>query len=325
MTCSDSITKAAPTLSDVLFSGPDQSFSNFCIVESNVQALDAVQLFAIGAHKNVALVGPTGWGKSHLLHATAERISSEFGTQITPIDAVQYANSCKIDSPAPLILDNVQEAFEASRTRIQFRILLERRIYAGRPTLLSFTAPRLTRNIRTLMPNYRRWIFAQIQSPPVEERQLILDKMAAAADIHIAPSLIRIIAGRMKGNGRTLTGALQRLNLFDSKYTDTPSILRALGLIDIFFRDNSSWDFREKMLLAACGNGNKVEAKRMVVYLMNEVAGFPESEVAFATQTLPGDVYNICQSMRRELETDTNMRTRYKQYSNRVLELLLND
>ena len=65
--------RQAPRLSEVLFETSRATFAAYAPLPSNVEAIDAALRFSAGHEILVALVGPSGWGKSHLLGAAALR------------------------------------------------------------------------------------------------------------------------------------------------------------------------------------------------------------------------------------------------------------
>lgn len=312
-------------LSSVLCPSARQLFSSFCSVDSNCQASDAARLFALRAYPFVVIVGPTGWGKTHLLNSAAQGISEEIGIIVPVQDAADYCRHTKPDLSTPLILDNVQEAFETSRSRLELRMHLERRMYAERPTLLAITAPRITRNIRTALPAYSHWHVVGIQAPYLNEREEIVVHLADQEGLVLADSLVKLIAKQMNGNGRTISGALNRLRHYDRSFDTAEAVLRAMGLIDIFFRDNSSWDLKGTITQATGLQGVHRHSQALAVHLMHRTAGLPEREVANAANVLPGEVYSLSEKFSTDLQKIPGYRQRYRDVVNRVIDLLLNN
>ena len=66
----------SPRLSDVLFPNVARNFSTIAGVPSNIQAVETGLMFANANTNFVALVGPSGWGKTHLMEAIARAPSS---------------------------------------------------------------------------------------------------------------------------------------------------------------------------------------------------------------------------------------------------------
>lgn len=321
--------RQTPRLSDVLFREPGRSFATIAALPSNVQAVEAALLFSTGAQPFLALVGPSGWGKSHLLEAVSCRIGIDAGVPPPVHSAVEWiCLGARADTPGALILDNVQDALEGPRTRLLLRIALERRVRGHRPTILSFTAPKPTRQIKTLLPNLREWTIGIMPAPDPVERALVIDQMASAEGLHLSQVVVRLMAGRMKGNGRTLAGALKRLKLLGSVWTDGRQILRACGALDPFFADNSSWDLGERIMKAAEGEelqGTEIQSRDLAVHTMLRVAGLSEANVSRSVSVQPAEVYMIaarCQALADQNDSTKRLMNRFVE---RLVEDLAND
>ena len=51
-----------------------RNFDTIATLPSNVEAVEAALQFAVGANPFMVLVGPSGWGKTHLLECVATRL-----------------------------------------------------------------------------------------------------------------------------------------------------------------------------------------------------------------------------------------------------------
>lgn len=296
---------SAPRLSEILFERREPSFASLAALPSNVDAIEAALLFSIGRNRHVVIVGPSGWGKTHLMRAVAHRLSCD-GTPVEPMSAQQYVTSAAcFDSSAPLVLDDVQDTLTKARQRLGLRIALERRIKANRPTILSFTNSKPNREIVSLLPSQRDWVIETMGEPMPAERVLVLDQMAKAEGLRMSPRLVRLLSDQMHGNGRTLSGALKRLRLFGVNWLDTPSTLRALGILEPFFRDNSSWDLKHRILRLAERNRaqfGKVNWLDLALYAMQHEAGLCEGDVARAANLSNGEVYQRTLRFQQQVE-----------------------
>lgn len=274
--------------SEVLQGNPNfepMSFESIAPLPSNLEGIEAAASFAKGQTPFVAIVGPSGWGKTHLLNAAAGRITSARGGLnphvVHACDWV-YAHH-KLDPHPPLLLDGAQEAMERSRSRLQLRLQLERRVKAGRPTMLTFTSSKATRQLRSFLPQTKMWLICSIAAPVSAERELVLRHMANAEGMVIADELRWLIAKRIGGNGRTLSGALNRLKLHGESWTGPEAVIQACGILDPFFSDNGYWDLRERIveaverLFAAAGTSFQ---RDLALYTMLRIALLPEDEVA---------------------------------------------
>ncbi len=275
-----------PRMSDILFSFAEKDFANFGVVPSNIRAVESAIRFSSGINPFVAIIGPSGWGKSHLLLAAADQMSRDRDRGLVQVISAQdwVANNRTRVTNGTLILDNAQELIQKSRTRNQFQIMLERRLKGGRPTLLSFTDSKVTRAIRHALPNSREWVVATIKAAPGEERQRILGQLGRRECVELSATLERILASRLEGNGRNMLGAIKRLRLAQSDWKSPESALQACGILNPFFSANSGWDLREHIAekakqLQPSEWGNVVPFD-LAIYVMLKVALLGEADVA---------------------------------------------
>ena len=283
-----------PRISQVLFEVPDRSFASIASFASNIHALDTAQLFANGLHLSVALVGPSGWGKSHILHAVAEHVGEETGQLPCVHSAIDWITHGRADQSGHLLLDNVQDALESARSRQLLRMSLERRVRSGKRTMLAFTAHRPTRQLRAYLPNSKDWVVAHLPAPDVAERFLVVDQMSRAEKLKLGRPLVKVFADRIKGNGRTLSGALKRLKRHGKVWSDDRQTRHACGLLDPFFVDSSDWDLAEHVLRTAEMSEfrkSKANSRDLAIYTLLKVAELPEAKVARTFGVQPAEAF----------------------------------
>jgi energy-coupling factor transporter ATP-binding protein EcfA2 len=301
----------APKLSEVLFERSSRSFGSLAPLPSNVEAVEAGLMFAAGLNTLVAVTGPSGWGKTHLLEAITYRLSHEHGTPIERVCASDLISSpTKAETSCHLVLDDVQEVLGRNRTQMSLRMTLERRVRFGRPTILAFTLPRATRQLKSFLPNYREWTIASMAEPQAEERVLLLNQMSFAEGLALSPSLTKVIAMSMYGNGRTLSGALKRLRLAGTSWLDSRATLRACGLLDPFFADNPEWDLKLRILKTAESNRAafpKASTTDLALVAMLNEAELGEAEVARCLNISPAETYQRAARFQQQATTDPAM------------------
>ncbi|HMS54071.1 MAG TPA: DnaA/Hda family protein [Fimbriimonadaceae bacterium] len=283
-------------LSDVLFQHQTKGFETLAPLPSNIEAIEAALLFSSGLNTLTAIAGPSGWGKSHLLRAASEHMAKVGSSRPNVEAAVDWVEAQKFaDSNQPLILDDVQDVLGKPRLRLMFRLALERRVRSNRATLLSFTAPKACRQIRSALPSTRNWTVVCLEAPHPAERHLVLRQIASNEGVSLSEPLIRLLASRLKGDGRTLQGAVRRLGLESPIWLGEESALRASGLLAPFFADNSTWDLRDHVYEHASKFPTD-SPRNLAVVALRRVACMPESDIAKYFGISQGEVYAICES-----------------------------
>ena len=316
-------------LSNVLFERRVATFNSLAALPSNVEAIEAALMFSAGLNPFVAIVGPSGWGKSHLLGAVASRLSHEQQISAERTTVSDYlANPVRPEVTHPLILDDAQDALTKNRLKQGLRICLERRVKCGKPTILAFTAPKPTRMLRALLPSSKDWTIATMGAAEPAERLLLLHQMSVAEGLLISPRLSKVISDQMHGNGRTLAGALKRLRLSGTNWLDPNATLRAFGLLDPFFADNGSWDLKHKILKAADASREiypKISTTDLALYTMLHEAGLSEITVARSAGIEPADAYLRASSFKTYVQESEAMTQIVRHFIETVLDSLTKD
>lgn len=304
-----------PRLSSVLLHAEGKSFDSIVTLPSNVQAVESSLLFATGRLPFVALLGPSGWGKSHLLHAAATGCAVVDRTaRPAVLSAKEWAAAAyHLDPSLPLILDDVQDALEQHKIRLQMRLVLERRVRAGLPVLLAFAMTKPTRAMKSFLPAYHTaWVTATIDTPPAGDRQRVVAAIAKAEGLALSDSLVRILARKLPGDGRTFEGALKRLRLAQPRWLDAAAVLRALGVLNPYFADHSNWDLRESVLDTVYRRCRTEWNRDLSLFLMLHVAHLPEADVASFMDMEPGAAFARANQFRKlhESSEDVRLQTR---------------
>jgi len=317
-----------PRLSDVLFEPRPRGFDTIATVPSNIRAVESAMRFANGVNPFVVLVGPSGWGKSHLLEAVERhwKLDSSNGP-ITRVSGIEWQNDPKLRAfNGALILDNAQDLTARTRSRIQLQLTLERRFRAGRPTLLSFTKPKLTRSVWGVLPTPREWVVAMIKSPTPAERERILTAIAKMEGVDLSALLIRLLANELDGNGRTLSGAMNRLKLTQRSWLGSAETLRACGVLTPFFTSNSDWDLREHIADVAkrtpTSEFGAASTFDLTLYAMLKVALLPETCVSSFFRIEQGKAYAYATRFSEKLASTPDVREAAERFIDRVVDAL---
>lgn len=295
-------------LSQVLFQRHPHRFHSFAVLESNILAVESGLLFTNKVHNLVALVGPSGWGKTHLLDAIAHKLVEE-GSNPVIASATDWAlGSSRIDPLETLLLDNAHEGFALTRVRQAMRIGLERRVRSEKPTVISFTNGLTSRQLRSFLPSGRHWRIAPIEPPTSSERVLVVEQIARGEGLALNALLVKMIAARVRGNGRTLVGVVKRLKLDGSDWTESDALVRSCGAIMPFVSDGNGWDPRDSLYKAvevSTFSMPKKDSDSFAIYVMLRIARLSEALVAGYFAIDPAEAYSRASAFANSLENST--------------------
>ncbi|HVL38974.1 MAG TPA: DnaA/Hda family protein [Fimbriimonadaceae bacterium] len=314
-----------PSLSEVLFGA--RGFDTFAALPSNIHAVESSLLFAAGLQTFVVLVGPSGWGKSHLLDAVVRRIRMEYGhCGCRKMTAGEFAaTGARSDTHAPLVLDDVQDVLNKPKQRQQLQLTLERRVKTGRQTILAFTGAKPTRQVRGFLPCGREWVVCTIGQPDPAERQIVVRHLCSQENLLLSENLVRLLGRRLEANCSGLKGALQRLKIHQRTWLDQRATLMACGVLNPFFADNPGWDLREAVAETAEGLRQVIEPRDLAIYLLAAEAMLPEADVARYFGVEPAQVYAISSSMRQSVKQSPSTAAIVETATERVVERLLSE
>lgn len=286
----------------------ERFFDRLAAVPSNLGAIEASSAFGAGDLAHVVLTGPSGSGKTTMMEAAVKTIRTT-GRWKKPalVDATAWVDRHTDYEPSgPLLLDNAQDGFGCARSRVRLTLALERRIRSGTPTMLAFTGAKNKCVLRGMLPRFHAWTLAEIKEPAPVERQLIVRHLAAEQGLVLSDPLLRIMARRLCGHGRTLDGALNRLRVIGKEWRDDAGTLRACGILNPYFEDNGLWDY-PSALREGFAKLVPEDNPDLLIYLMMRVARLHEDEVARYLELEPARCYSIARSHAQKLRQDEGL------------------
>lgn len=294
-------------LSAAMGVGSSYAFQAFEALPSNFRAIESALQFASGHVPFVAVYGPSGWGKTHLLEAVTSLLRRSSQGDVRPRQALEWVGQIRrVDPPGQLVLDDVQDVISRPKSRHEFRQAIELRVRTGRPTLLSFTGFDDAKALKALLPSSRSWTYARISPPTPEERELVVRRIAEQAGLTMNPSLAKMIARHLHGNGRSIAGALQRLQLLKREWSSDADVVRACGALGPYLIGEDGWDPRDKVFETVSreigSDGARDIVTDMCCYLMLFDMGLSETEVATFVTGTEGEVYARASRVKRSLK-----------------------
>ena len=235
----DSESDAAPapaTPTDMPGFEPRYSFDSFVVGKSNELAFNAAQALASAVTSGKAagfnplfLHGPTGLGKTHLMHAigsqvlaanpkakvdylSAEKFMVEFLAALRAKDTIAFKQ--RLRSADLLMVDDVQFIAGKDSTQEEFFHTMNEIISAGRWLVISADrSPQNLEGIESRIQSRLAWgLVADINPADYELRYNILKtKLAAMPGAVVPDDVVQFLARKIVANVRELEGALNRV------------------------------------------------------------------------------------------------------------------
>lgn len=220
-----------PTSQSGFKPNPRYSFENFVIGQSNRFAVAGAMAVSNepGSRLNPLFIyGPSGMGKTHLLHAIASSV-----LQRDPNYSIAYVSGQQfVEDFVAAIQSNRVEQFRRAHRNVGLWLVDDIQFIAGRDktqeeffhtfnylhslgkqiVLISDQAPRSLRiTDERLVSRFESGLVADIQPPDTETRCAIILSKAAQDKIDIEPEVAMYLAESVQGNVRVLEGVLTRV------------------------------------------------------------------------------------------------------------------
>jgi len=209
---------------------PGFTFDRFVVGSSNqfaAAAAEAVALRPGGTYNPLYLYGGSGLGKTHLLHAIANRLAETSPTlKVAYMTTEQFVNeliNCiqrkqmeafrqTFRSVDMLLLDDIQFIAGKERTQEEFFHTFNTLQSTGRQVVFTSDArpadiPGLEERLRS---RFLQGLIADIQPPDLETRCAILREKARAVGRELPEDVVLFISRRVQNNVRELEGCLNR-------------------------------------------------------------------------------------------------------------------
>lgn len=227
---------ALPETAEAASFEPRYNFDNFVVGKSNELAFNAAQALASSVTSGKAagfnplfLHGPTGLGKTHLMHAigsqvlaanpkakvvylSAEKFMVEFLAALRARDTISFKQ--RLRSADLLMVDDVQFIAGKESTQEEFFHTMNEIISAGRWLVISADrSPQNLEGIEARILSRLAWgLVADINPADFELRYNILRaKLAAMPGAQVPDDVVQFLARKIVANVRELEGALNRV------------------------------------------------------------------------------------------------------------------
>ncbi|GIL17187.1 MAG: chromosomal replication initiator protein DnaA [Oligoflexia bacterium] len=213
----------------------EYTFSTFVVGRNNEFAHAACYNVAQNpgsGYNPLFICGPSGMGKTHLLHAVGNEIKNRFPTlRITYMSAESFLNECIAamrkhnmdkfrqqyrDNSDILLVDDVQYIGKGEATQEEFFHMINSFIEKKKQIILA--SDRMPKDIINLEDRNRsrlEWgLIADIQMPEFETRVAILRYKAEKFHVRLSDEVINYIARISKKSIRELEGNLKKVKMF---------------------------------------------------------------------------------------------------------------
>lgn len=223
--------RATPQVRDHGNIDPRYHFENFVQGKSNQLARAAAMQVAENpgdpAYNPLLLYGGTGLGKTHLLHATGNRLRQDEGLKVVYLHSEQFVSQMihalrhntidafkdKYRSVDALLIDDIQFFAGKERSQEEFFHTFNTLLEAKQQIILTCDRyPKEVDGLEARLKSRFGWgLSVAIEPPDFETRVAILMSKAAASGMPLEEHVGYFIAKRIRSNVRDLEGALNTL------------------------------------------------------------------------------------------------------------------
>jgi len=283
--------------------------TNVVRLKCNETAVELADRFSTTRSGHVAIVGPSGWGKSTLLEATASQLRESSGHPVFVVPATRWVeDKGLVGEIRPVIVDDVQDAAKNPRSTHLLRQALESRMRQHRPTILSFTVAPGHRMRPPVWLASREWAVGTMGEPVGKDREAVVRALAQTEGVVLNDSVVRLIARHLHGNGRSVSGALQRLTLVKHRWDGIEDACRACGVLMPYLIGENGWDPRDEVhdavsqTLAEWQRPTKRSVADVCAYILLHEVGLSEGEVACFLGVQPARAFSMASAVARRMD-----------------------
>lgn len=323
---------------------PKNTFDTFVVGNNNNFAYAAAQAVAQSPGKSynpLFLYGGVGLGKTHLLHAIGQYVTShKRGARVAYVSSEKFTNEYidgiqnnqmvkfrkKYRQTDVLLIDDIQ--FLAGKERIQeeffhtFNALHE----AHKQIVLTCDRPASEiQNLEHRLVSRFEWgLVTDLQPPDVEMRQAILNKKAQLMGVQLPEEVMNFLAHRIRTNIRRLEGALIRVASYAALTGKKLTVEVVEGLLREILHEEGRYSINIEVIQKKVAEHFDIRLADMTSKRRPENIAFPRQIAMFLSRRMTesslsaigeafggrdhGTVLHACRLVKDRMEVDANVR-----------------
>ena len=320
----------------------DYTFDTFIVGSSNNFAYAACKAVAqknSTAYNPLFIHGPSGLGKTHLLHAikyefaknqsdaniiyvSSETFTNELINAIQKQTIAQFRN--KYRKADILLIDDIQFIAGKESTQEEFFHTFNELHQVGKQIVL--TSDRPPKDIKTLEDRLKsrfEWgLLTDIGLPDFETRIAIIKRKADLLNLTIPDDVAQFIASKLKNNIRQLEGAVKKIKAYKYYAGSNPSMSVAQTVIKEILNDNQPAPITEEKIIEEVAKTYSVTpedirsnkrtaplplARQVSIYVVREITQMTQAAIGdeFGGRDHATIVYSI-QKVQKIIEKDSH-------------------
>jgi chromosomal replication initiator protein len=323
---------------------PKNTFETFVVGNNNNFSYAAAQAVAQSPGKSynpLFLYGGVGLGKTHLLHAIGQYVTShKRGARVAYVSSEKFTNEYidgiqnnqmvkfrkRYRQTDVLLIDDIQ--FLAGKERIQeeffhtFNALHE----AHKQIVLTCDRPASEiQNLEHRLVSRFEWgLVTDLQPPDVEMRQAILNKKAQLMGVQLPEDVMNFLANRIRTNIRRLEGALIRVASYAALTGKKLTVEVVEGLLREILHEEGRYSINIEAIQKKVAEHFDIRLADMTSKRRPENIAFPRQVAMFLSRRMTesslsaigeafggrdhGTVLHACRLVKDRMEVDANVR-----------------
>jgi len=323
---------------------PKNTFDTFVVGNNNNFAHAAALAVAQSPGKSynpLFLYGGVGLGKTHLLHAIGQYVTSHRrGARVSYVSSEKFTNEYidgiqnnqlvkfrkRYRQTDVLLIDDIQ--FLAGKERIQEEFFHTFNALHESHKQIVLTCDRPASEIQNLehrlISRFEWGLVTDLQPPDVEMRLAILNKKAQLMGVTLSEDVMNFLANRIRTNIRRLEGALIRVASYASLTGNKLNVEVVEGLLREILHEEGRYSINVEVIQKKVAEHYDIRLADMTSKRRPENIAFPRQVAMYLTRQMTesslatigeafggrdhGTVLHACRLVKDRMEVDANVR-----------------